>query len=34
MPKSTLAAGLKSAAEGKTQAIVEKIPKEKTEKPY
>ena len=32
MKKSTLAVGLKAAAEGKTQAIIEKAPKEKTEK--
>ena len=32
MPKSTLAAGLKAAAEGKTQATVEKTPKEKSDK--
>jgi hypothetical protein len=32
MPKSTLAAGLKAAAEGKTQATVEKTPKEKIDK--
>ena len=32
MRKSTLAAGLKAAAQGKTQATVEKAPKEKTEK--
>jgi hypothetical protein len=30
--KSTLAAGLKSAAEGKAQSSVEKVSKEKTEK--
>ncbi len=32
MPKSTLAAGLKAAAEGKTEATVEKTPKEKIDK--
>ena len=32
MRKSTLAVGLKAAAEGKTQAIIEKGTKEKTEK--
>ena len=32
MPKSTLAAGLKAAAEGKTQTTVEKAPKEKPDK--
>jgi len=32
MPKSTLTAGLKAAAEGKTQATVEKTPKEKIDK--
>jgi len=32
MPKSTLAAGLKAAAEGKAQATVEQAPKEKTDK--
>ena len=32
MPKNTLAAGLKAAAEGKAQATVEKTPKEKIDK--